>query len=84
VLRNHKEGVEVSHINPSCPGCKPRRGNFRISSRVTPSLLNNPPWVTKYLFIPFGERIALLDDAGGFVALIIVASGTVMAAISTQ
>jgi hypothetical protein len=68
----------TSHINPSCPGCFPIRGIFRISSSVTSSLLNSPPCTTKYRFTPAGERIAfsLGEGGGGRVALIRVASGT--------
>lgn len=56
-----------SHISPSVPGCFPIRLTARISSSVTPSLLNRPPWQTKYLILPSGERIGALDSgtAGG-------------------
>ena len=67
------------HINPSWPGCWPILSIFLISSNVTPSLLNKPPWTTKYRFVPSGPMITVLsrgDGTGGFVAEIKVASGT--------
>lgn len=73
-----KRGILV-HISPSWPGCWPILSIFLISSNVTPSLLNRPPWTTKYRFAPSGPIITALsrgDGTGGLVAVIKVASGT--------
>ena len=73
-LRKHK-WMDLHNI-PSWPGCRPIRSILRISSRVTSSLLNNPPWTTKNRLRPCGERIASPFCWGGFVALRSVANGT--------
>ena len=64
------------HMRPSCPGCLPTRGSFRISSSVTSSLLKRPPCTTKKRLRPSGDRIAPSLALGGFVGLTSVASGT--------
>ena len=64
------------HMIPSFPGCLPMRSIFLISSKVTPSLLNKPPCVTKYRFKPSDDKIAFLFSAGGCEALIKVDKGT--------
>jgi hypothetical protein len=56
---------------------------LRTSSRVTPSLLNSPPWTTKYLLSPSGDSIVVvLVLVGAFVAFTSVASGTEEPAIN--
>lgn len=65
-----------AHIIPSCPGCLPTRLILRISSSVTSSLLNNPPWTTKNRLRPSGDKIALSFVKEGSDAETSVASGT--------
>lgn len=62
---------------PSCPGCRPIRSILRMSSSVTPSLLNSPPCTTKYRLRPSGDKMAFFADAtGGWVAETRVDKGT--------
>ena len=57
-------------------GCRPTRSIWRMSSRVTSSLPNNPPWTTKKRLRPCGERMTSPLFCGGFVALMSVDNGT--------